>query len=375
MRGVRFYVLLRVLPATGEAMRLDALRYAVHETPRREPFVIATGSATTATNVIVRIESGNLLGYGNACPNSVTRETRDSVVRALDAIIPALQGREFATAMDLTDTMDRAVEGNPAAKAGIDIAFHDLRAQEARRPLYRLLGGGFRDRMPTDMTIGILDLESAVSKARGWVREGFRALKIKVGAEATKDLDRVRAVRDAVGPAIELRVDGNQGFSMDSAIAFAKAMAPLGVVLFEQPLPAADLNGMKVLTENSPVPVMADEMVLSPQDAMRVRWGGCAKAVNLKLMKHGGLQRTLEVNTVCESGGLPAMVGCMGESVVSIAAGLHLALASRNVRWADLDSHFNLLQDVAPPLRFEGGELVAPAVAGLGVRVDDAVFA
>ena len=356
-------------------MRLDAIRYAVHETPRREPFVIASGTATTATNVIVRIESGNLLGYGNACPNSVTKETRDSVVRALDALVPALRGREFATAMDLADTIDKAVAGNPAAKAGIDIAFYDLRAQEAGRPLYRFLGGGFRDRMPTDMTIGIMDLESAVSKARHWVREGFRALKVKVGADVPKDLDRVRAVREAVGPAIELRVDGNQGFSMESAIAFAKALAALDVVLFEQPLPAADLNGMKVLTENSPVPVMADEMVLTPQDAMRVRWGGCAKAVNLKLMKHGGLHRATEVNTVCESAGLPTMVGCMGESVVSIAAGLHLALASRNVRWADLDSHVNLVKDVAPPLPFEAGELVAPAMAGLGVRVDDALFA
>jgi len=355
-------------------MRLDAIRYAVHETPRREPFVIASGSASTATNAIVRIESGNLVGHGNACPNSVTKETRDSVVRALDALAPALRAREFATAVDLADAMDGAMAGNPAAKAGIDLAFHDLRAQEAGKPLFRFLGGGWRDRMPTDMTIGIMDLESAVSRARHWVREGFRALKIKVGADATKDMDRVRAVREAVGPAIELRVDGNQGFSMESAISFAKGMAPLGVVLFEQPLPAADLNGMKVLTENSPIPVMADEMVLTPQDAMRVRWGGCAKAVNLKLMKHGGLQRAIEVNTVCESAGLPTMVGCMGESVVSIAAGLHLALATRNVRWADLDSPFNLVRDVAPPLRFEGGELVAPSAAGLGVRVDDALF-
>lgn len=355
-------------------MRLDAIAFAVHETPRREPFVIASGSATTATNVLVRVESGNLVGYGNACPNTVTKETRDSVVRALDAVVPALRGREFDTSRDLADGMDKALEGNPAAKAGIDIAYHDLRAQEAGQPLYRFLGGGFRDRIPTDMTIGIMDLESAVSKARQWAGRGFRALKIKVGLEPAKDLERLRAVREAVGPAIELRVDGNQGFTLDSAIPFAKAIAPVGVVFFEQPLPATDLNGMKVLTENSPVPIMADEMVLTPQDAMRVRWGGCASAVNLKLMKHGGLQRAVEVNTVCESAGLPTMVGCMGETVVSIAAGLHFALASRNVRWADLDSHFNLVRDVAAPLRFEHGELVAPARAGLGVRVDDALF-
>jgi len=351
-------------------MRLGAIAYRIHESPRTEPFVIASGSATTTTNVIVRMEAGNLVGFGNACPNSVTRETRDTIVRSLDALIAGVRGREFETNLEFADAMDAAVAGNPAAKAGLDIAFHDLRAREKNVPLYRFLGGGPRDRMRTDITIGIMELESTVAKARHSVGRGFRALKLKVGIEPAGDVRRVRAVREAVGPEIELRVDGNQGYSIQSAFAVAKELAALGVVVFEQPLPAEDLNGMKVLTESSPIPIMADEMVLTPQDAMRVRWGACAKAVNLKLMKHGGLQRASEVNAVCESAGLPTMVGCMGESVVSVAAGLHFALANRNVTWADLDSHLSLTRDVAPALRFEGGDLVASAGAGLGVRAD-----
>lgn len=355
-------------------MRVDAIAYRVHESPRTEPFVIASGSSSTTTNVIVQIESGNLLGYGNACPNSVTKETRDSIVHSLDALIAGVRGQEFEKNLEFADAMDNALAGNPAAKAGLDIAFHDLRAQEKKVPLYKFLGGGSRDRMRTDMTIGIMDLEATVAKARHWVAQGFRALKLKVGLEPAADVRRVRAVREAVGPAVELRVDGNQGFSIQSAFAVAKELAALGVVVFEQPLPAADLNGMKVLTEASPIPIMADEMVLTPKDAMRVRWGGCAKAVNLKLMKHGGLLRASEVNAVCESAGFPTMVGCMGESVVSVAAGLHFALAYGNVKWADLDSHFNLERDVAAPLRFEGGDLVAPDATGLGVRVDPSLF-
>jgi len=355
-------------------LRLDSISYGVHESPRKEPFVIASGASTSSTNVIVRAESGNLVGFGNACPNSVTKETRDTIVRALAILSKALKGRDFEKSLDFADAMDAALAGNPAAKAGLDIAIHDLRAQDRGVPLYQSLGGGFRDRMLTDMTISIMEAVATVEKARHWVAEGFRALKVKVGLEPAGDVRRLRAVREAVGPGIELRVDGNQGFSLQSALAFAKEIAPLDVVLFEQPLPAADLNGMKVLTENSRVPVMADEMVLTPQDAMRIRWGACARAVNLKLMKHGGLLRASEVNAVCESAGLPAMVGCMGESVVSVAAALHFALANRNVRWADLDSHFNLERDVAPRLRFEGGELIAPTGPGLGVRVDDDVF-
>jgi L-Ala-D/L-Glu epimerase len=355
-------------------MRLDTIAHRVLESPRTEPFVIASGSSTTSTNVIVRVESGNLVGYGNACPNSVTKETRDTIVRSLEVLSDGLRGRDFEKAIDLADAMDKALAGNPAAKAGLDIAFHDLRAQEMRVPLYRLLGGGSRDRIRTDMTIGIMDLDAAVAKARHWVGHGFRALKLKVGLDPAGDVRRLRAVREAVGPSIELRVDGNQGFSLQTALAVAKELAALDVAVFEQPLPAADLNGMKVLTEESRVPVMADEMVLTAQDAMRVRWGGCARAVNLKLMKHGGLLRASEVDAVCESAGFPTMVGCMGESVVSVAAGLAFALANRNVRWADLDSHFSVGRDVAPPLRFDGGDLLAPSAPGLGVRVDDAVF-
>ncbi|TLZ67149.1 MAG: dipeptide epimerase [Methanobacteriota archaeon] len=355
-------------------MRLDAIEYRVHETPRTEPFVIASGSSTTTTNVIVRMESGNLVGFGNACPNSVTRETRDTILRSLDALIAGVRGREFETNLEFADAMDVSMAGNPAAKAGLDVAFHDMRAREKKVPLYRFLGGGSRDRMRTDMTIGIMDLEPTVAKARAWVGRGFRALKLKVGFEPAGDVRRVRAVREAVGPEIELRVDGNQGYSIQSAFAVARELAALGVVVFEQPLPAEDLNGMKVLTESSPVSIMADEMVLTPKDAMRVRWGACAKAVNLKLMKHGGLLRAAEVDTVCESAGFPTMIGCMGESVVSVAAALAFALARGNVRWADLDSHMNLVKDVAPPVRFEGGDLVASDAPGLGVRVDPDLF-
>jgi len=241
--------------------------------------------------------------------------------------------------------------------------------------VWRLLGGA-NQTIQAYVTFGLLEYsrDQLVQAAKEFASQGHDKLKMVVAVngaqDPAEDAARVRAVREAVGPEIELRVDGNQGFSIQSAFAVARELAALGVVVFEQPLPAEDLNGMKVLTESSPVSIMADEMVLTPKDAMRVRWGGCAKAVNLKLMKHGGLLRASEVDTVCESAGLPTMVGCMGESVVSNAAALAFALARGNVRWADLDSHVMLEQDVAPALRFEGGDLVAPSGPGLGVRAD-----
>ncbi len=127
---------------------------------------------------------------------------------------------------------------------------------------------------------------------------------------------------------------------------------------------------MRVLTESSPIPIMADEMVLTPNDAKKVRWGNAAKAVNLKLMKHGGIARSMEVDTICASAGYPTMVGCMSEPQLAIAAGLHFSLASSNVRWLDLDSHFNMASDPSSGLAFKNGHLVAPDKPGLGIAVN-----
>jgi len=110
-------------------------------------------------------------------------------------------------------------------------------------------------------------------------------------------------------------------------------------------------------------------MVLTADDAKKIRWANAAKAVNLKLMKHGGICRTMDVNTICESAGYSTMVGCMGEPQVSIAAALSFALGQKNVRWLDLDSHFNLAEDPSTGLGFDNGELIAPGRPGLGVAL------
>src|SRR5207245_11526956 len=245
---------------------------------------------------------------------------------------------------------------------------YDLLAQAAGLPLYAYLGGRL-DRLPTDMTISIMDREAAVARAQHWVAMGFRALKIKVGRDWRSDVKRLKAVREAVGPDIELRVDGNEGYSWADAVSFARHAQGFNIAFLEQPVAVGDWEGMRALTESSPIPIMADEMAVTADDVKKLRWSNATRMVNLKLMKHGGIARTIEVNTICESAGYPAMMGCNGEPQLSIAAALHLALATRNVRWLDLDSHFNLQSDPTTGLRFEGGMLLAPNRPGIGIDV------
>lgn len=349
-------------------MEIELIEHAALTIPRRERFTIARGSSDVAETWWVFVHSGGLVGQGCGAPSEVTRETAATMTNALRTLVSGLKGIEFHHPNEIADRMDKLIPGNPSAKAAVDIAVHDLAAKVAGLPLCRYLGGT-RDRMATDMTVGIMPTPAAVEHAIRWTREGFRALKVKIGRDPPTDLERLAAIRQSVGPNVELRIDGNEGYSWAQALSFARAASDLHIAFFEQPVPATDLEGMRALSESSPIPIMADEMVLTPNDAKKVRWANAAKAVNLKLMKHGGIARTKEVDTICTSAGYRTMVGCMSEPQLSIAAGLHFALASPNVKWLDLDSHFNLAADPSSGLGFRHGHLVAPDKPGLGIDV------
>ena len=349
-------------------MEIELIEYATLSIPRKERFTIARESSDVAETAWVFVHSGGAVGQGCGAPSDVTHETLLTMKETLKTLVKGLRGLDFHQPQEVIERMDRLVPGNPAAKAAMDMAVFDLAAQVAGVPLFRYLGGT-RDRMVTACTSGIMSTPDAVAHARRHAQEGFRALKVKIGTDPRTDLDRLRAIRAAVGDGIQIRIDGNEGYAWGQALQFARAAKDLDIAFFEQPVRASDLEGMRVLTESSPIPIMADEMVLTPNDAKKVRWGSAAKSVNLKLMKHGGIARAMEVDTICASAGYPTMVGCMGEPQLSIAAALHFALASPNVRWLDLDSHFNLASDPSSGLRFKNGHLVAPDTPGIGIAV------
>ncbi len=349
-------------------MKIELIENAELTIPRKEPFTIARGTSSAAETFWVFVHSGGLVGQGCGAPSEVTHETAMTMRDALKTLVTGLKDLEFHQPKEISDRMDRILPGNPSAKAAVDIAVHDLAAQLAGVPLYRFLGGT-KDRMLTDITVGIMPTRAAVDHAVRWAKEGFRALKVKIGVDPSSDLERLAAIRKAVGPDVELRIDGNEGYSWGQALSFARAARDLNIAVFEQPVPAHDFEGMRALAESSPIPIMADEMVLTPEDAKKLRWANAARCVNLKLMKHGGIARTIEVDTICASAGYRTMVGCMSEPTLSIAAGLHFALASGNVRWLDLDSHFNMASDPSSGLVFKRGHLIAPTKPGLGIDV------
>jgi len=335
---------------------------------RVSTFRIATGTSDQEENVLVKVVAGGLYGVGAANPTDVTHETLASIQAFLSKVPKKVLGTDEHDVAKIHKRLDAIAPGNTAAKAAVDCAVHDLLAKEQGKPLHATLGSAGRTMVLTDMTIGIESKDITVKKAVQHYKKGFRALKVKVGLDLKGDIRRVAAVRDAVGPKVELRVDANQGYTVEQAIRFCEEMATLGVAVVEQPVKAEDLVGLKRVTDASRVDVMADECVRSLADAKKVVDARAVDMINIKLMKSAGLHGALLIDRLAADAGIGTMVGCMGELQVSIAAGLHFALSSENVRYADLDSHFNMLDDQTSGLEFEDGHLSAPKGPGLGIR-------
>lgn len=347
--------------------RID-LREKVLE--REEEFVIASGASRSAVNFVARAESEGFHGFGSCCPSSVTGETPESIRADLRALRKQLIGEEVTDIQAMNQKMLSFRPRSNCARACIDIAVWDLTARMAGKPLYVVLGGS-KGRMMTDVSIGIMELEPTVEKALSSASQGFQAIKMKVGLDIEKDVARLRAVRDVLPENVTLSADGNQGYSRDEAIEFVKRTKDLGLAYFEQPVSRNDLESLRKLRELSVVPIMADESFTDADGASSILAGGVADLLNIKLLKCGGITESLRVDQISRSFEAGTQVGCYSESALSIAAGLHFALACDSVKFLDLDSHFTFSNDFAgEAVSFESGHLVASRNPGLGVEID-----
>lgn len=256
----------------------------------------------------------------------------------------------------------------PAALCAFDLALHDLLSLAAGMPLYRLLGG-YRDRLPTSLTLPLASLEESVEAAREAAAGGFRILKIKGGLDPELDVERVRAIHRAL-PDHTLRLDADGGYSVRQALDVAQALKDC-LEMLEQPTPADDLEALRQVSRHSPAPVLADQSVRGPASALEVASKRCAQGLSVKLACCGGLCCARQVDAIARAARLSTMVGCLIEPALLIAAGLSFALSSPNVQYGDLDGHLHLSSDPSRPgFMLQDGWLIAADAPGLGYSVE-----
>ncbi len=256
----------------------------------------------------------------------------------------------------------------PAALCAFDMAFHDLLGLATGLPLHRLLGG-YRQRVQTSITLGIASVEETIEMAHQRARQGFGIIKLKGGLDAAQDVQRVHAVHDAL-PHLTLRLDADQGYNIQQALDVARALRGC-LEMIEQPTPAQDIESLRQVSLHSPTPILADEGVSDPAAALRIAGQQAAHGLSVKLARCGGLRRAAQIDAIARAARLSTMIGCVNEPALLIAAGLGFALSSSNVHYADLDGHFDLIDDpTIASFRFQEGWLIASDVPGLGCAVE-----
>lgn len=354
-------------------MKITEIRLGTISVPLRLPFKTALRTVKSVEDIIVEIHTDTgALGYGEAPPTgAVTGHTTGAIIGALkEHIIPSLLGRDIDAFEDLMQLVQTCVVGNSSAKAAADMALWDLYAQLYRLPVYKLLGGA-RKEIVTDITISVNEPEEMARDAANAVERGYDCLKVKVGANPELDVERLRAVRRAAGDDICLRIDANQAWQPRQAVRILNEMQEQGLrlELVEQPVKAYDLEGLKYVTDHSYVPVLADESVFSPRDAMKVLELRAADLINIKLMKCGGIYNALKIASAAEIYGVECMIGCMLEAKISVNAAAELACARKIFTRIDLDGPVLCSEDpILGGARFEEKRISVSDEAGMGIR-------
>lgn len=354
-------------------MKIIAYEIYQREIKLARPFRTALRTVDTARELVFELKTENEVGIGAAPPTEViTGDNLPGIKATLEnQIWPELEGQNPANLNYLLNKISCAAVNNTSAKAAAEIALFDLAARLNQVPLWQFLGGRKRE-LVTDMTISVDEPEVMAEDARKAVANGFETLKLKVGVGPKLDLARVKAVREAVGQDINLRLDANQGWTANQAINTIKKLeaAELGIELVEQPVAAADFKGLKEVKENVLIPIMADESLFSLQDAVRLLEMQACDYLNIKLMKTGGISTALAIANLAENYGIECMLGSMLESRISVTAAAAVAAASANITRLDLDAPILIGDDgVEGGLAYNNNRLVLPEKSGLGIGV------
>ena len=328
-------------------MKIASIEYFTLDMPLVVPYTIAYETVSKTTNVILKLNTDSrLTGWGCAAPDlEVTGEAPGDVVDNIENnVIGNLKNQSPFQIARLTYQLKQLCPGASSTLAMVDMALHDLMARKAKLPLYQMLGG-FRNEIPTSITIGILPLKETLEQTGYYLKKGFTILKIKGGLNVGEDIEKIRKVREQYGNEFAIRFDANQGYTSAEAIEFINQTSDSGIEILEQPTPQKKEEQLGEVTRRVDIPVMADESVKTLKDAFKLASKELIDLVNIKIMKVGGILEAQHINSVSKAAGIEVMVGCIDECALGISAGLHFALSRPNIEYADLDGHLDLLDD------------------------------
>ncbi|WP_460980871.1 mandelate racemase/muconate lactonizing enzyme family protein [Spirosoma fluminis] len=358
-------------------MTITSITLYRYDIPLKAPIAISLGTIEHARNVLIEIQtSEGITGWGEGSPFwMIVGETQASGLAAAQDMARLLIGRDPLDIEGNITTLTRYLPGHPTTRSAFDMALYDIAAKAAGMPLYQFLGGAKRD-LVTDETIYISTPERMVADALRIQAKGAEAIKVKLGTNLRDDVQRVEAIRKAIGDQIPIRTDANQGWDVVTASAVLRTIGSWNVQYCEQPIRRHDIAGLRQIRRSSPVPIMADESLFDSADAIRLVREEAVDYFNIKLSKSGGLFEALKINAIAEAAGIPCMIGCMSESRLGLTANAHFAAARQNVCFYDLDGCFEHADDpVVGGITYHTYQISLPDTTGIGAEVNPAFLA
>ncbi len=311
------------------------------------------------------------LGYCHAIPAISTHGA--GAQAGLDFLAPRLVGRAVDDLAGIMEEIDATLAYQPTVKAAIDMALHDLLARRLGVPVHVLLGGKLRDAVALSRILPIKSPQEMAALAATLAGEGYGQLKLKLAGDSGTDIRRVAEVRAAVGDRVTLTLDPNQSYSAKQMISTFAKMEQHDIALIEQPVPAADVAGLALITRTLPVAIEADESAQTVRDVFRLVSERTVDVINLKITNLGGIRRFMQAVKICEAGQVACRMGAAFGPALMQAMSLQAACVLTRLPYAcELSEHLHLKDDPFTPLPAQNGLLALPGGPGCGVTWRDA---
>lgn len=312
-------------------MKIDRIKAIPVEIPLSTNYVWSHGIVDAFRNVIVEVSTDEgITGYGESdIIYGVSSETLTGMVDVIERYLaPDILGQDPFDIEKILGLIDTKVQGNQSAKAGIEYALWDAKGKYLNLPVYDLLGGKCSDSIEVDYTIGIDKPDAMAKSAIKMMEFGYRTFVVKVGRDSELDEARLSEVRKAVGHNIKLRLDVNEGYTVDQAIKMIRRFERYDPELVEQPVERWNIKGMAQVARAVETPISADEGNSSPQAALQLIESEAVDVLNIKPPYHGGLWNSKKIVSIAQAAGVPIIVGGMNHFEIGRQANRHFAISS-----------------------------------------------
>jgi L-alanine-DL-glutamate epimerase-like enolase superfamily enzyme len=355
--------------------RIRQIEIYESRTRLKEPFIISLGAHEYAENIFVIIRASNgLTGFGECCPDLAINGENTDTCRVVGSLLARhLLHQDPSDIGDCIRSMDAVIYGHSSIKSAFDMALYDMAAREQEMPLYRFLGGANTRELRTDYTVSLADPAKMAADARKIQDSGFQVIKIKLGENRQRDLERMQSIRNATAGSVPLRIDANQGWDVETAISLLNDLKEYPIEFCEEPIPRWAFMDLPRVKRESPIQIMADESCFDHHDAERLIQLDACDYLNLKLGK-SGLFKALKIIALAEAADMKMQVGGFIETRLCFTASAHLSLCSRHIEFSDFDTPLMLEEDpiLGGITYHDGGRVVVPDEPGLGASVDPA---